>query len=521
MKNLLALIFLLIPSLAYAQAVIGDFAISNTGVITTTSSAPTDITTPQTVTISVTATNATGTSATGTATVTVGNVTSCPQGTGLADGCAGAQLHGVIPFPHLADTQTVTMVNLTPGSGYTTGGPYSWTSSGGGCSVGATGTVDVSGGKLTNGVVSTPGAGCTSRPTIAIPGGAGGGTGGAIVPTVYQKTPHNAATPYNLPGVDYPVGYDTTLTLKDPTIGGLPSCATYSSGTVHINSSNCTLNGFDFSLHNGVNLAVANNLSGVVISNNNFVVGSSSNTNAMITVGSGACGTSLQYNTMDGAAQLNRGMTTNVEINCNSGTFVAQYNYCLNFEAKCYNYGAPHVASRNNLSATQQYNLSYLIAIGCAGGHGENEYSYQGYTSGTVFGYIDPFVIKFNTYWVPFTEAGAGCSTSSMAMEADAVGIQNGLVQYNFNLLPGPYLPTGSNNCPGSSCPPVVASSPMYCGSQENGVNTGGTMNNNYLDYTGAYFPYNTSSGTCAASFPGTADINPVTGNSCNQSTCN
>lgn len=72
------------------QAVIGDFAISSSGVITTTSSAPTDITTPQTVTITVTATNATGTSAPGTATVTVGSVASCPKGTAYADGCLGA-----------------------------------------------------------------------------------------------------------------------------------------------------------------------------------------------------------------------------------------------------------------------------------------------------------------------------------------------------------------------------------------------------------------------------------------------
>ncbi len=60
-----------ITAVSGAGAGPADFAISNSGVITTTSSAPTDITAPGTVAITVTATNATGTSAAATATLAV------------------------------------------------------------------------------------------------------------------------------------------------------------------------------------------------------------------------------------------------------------------------------------------------------------------------------------------------------------------------------------------------------------------------------------------------------------------
>ena len=92
---------------------------------------------------------------------------SCPYASVLPDGCSGAQHHGVIVNPHLADTQTVVAINVLGGSGYTNGTGYAWTSSGGGCSSNAAGTIDVAGGALTNPVISSAGSGCTFRPTIA------------------------------------------------------------------------------------------------------------------------------------------------------------------------------------------------------------------------------------------------------------------------------------------------------------------------------------------------------------------
>src|SRR5579872_3387493 len=163
----------------------------------------------------------------------------CPYGEFLNDGCKGAQASGIIPYPHLADYKRVVMINVVGGNGYINGNGYSWTSFGGGCSTNATGTVDVVNGALSNGQVTNEGEECTSRPTISVPAAAGAGNGGRIVATVYQLTPHNAEPAFNLPGVDYPIGYDSTLTLKDPTNrNDLPACATYKNHVVTIVSNN-------------------------------------------------------------------------------------------------------------------------------------------------------------------------------------------------------------------------------------------------------------------------------------------
>ena len=59
---------------------------------------------------------------------------------------------------------------------------------------------------------------------------------------------------FNAPGVDYPVGYDTTLTLKDPTNqSNLPTGATYQSANHYVyltGTQDVVLNGFDFSVAN-------------------------------------------------------------------------------------------------------------------------------------------------------------------------------------------------------------------------------------------------------------------------------
>lgn len=74
-------------------------------------------------------------------------------------------------------------LTLVAGSGYTNG-TYTWTATGGGCSTEPVGTVTVAGAVLTSATIgaTTQGVGCTSTPTIPIPGGAGAGSGGSITP---------------------------------------------------------------------------------------------------------------------------------------------------------------------------------------------------------------------------------------------------------------------------------------------------------------------------------------------------
>ena len=73
---------------------------------------------------------------------------SCPKGNAYTDGCPGAPT-GTLEFPNLLDTQAVTALNVTAGSGYTNGTGYALSASGCGGS-GFAGTIDVVGGSLTN-----------------------------------------------------------------------------------------------------------------------------------------------------------------------------------------------------------------------------------------------------------------------------------------------------------------------------------------------------------------------------------
>lgn len=451
--------------------------------------------------------------------------TTCPIVTSLSDGCGLAQSHGTIVSTHLADTQSVLDLNIVGGSGYTNG-TYAWTSSGGGCSVNASGTITVSGGLLGGAAAGTPanfaisngGSGCTSRPTISVPAGAGAGTGGSITATVYQLTPHNCkaitacnsqvASNWNIPGVDYPVGYDTTLALLDPTSAGLPSGCTFAAATVTCAGSGGTLNGYDFSLH-ATKLSITAN--GWTVSNNKFVCASTI-AGTLVAVSNGVTSITIKYNNFDGHSALgvactSGGLVANVNSSQDSGTLVFQFNYCINVDSKCLN-NQGGISGSPTLAITEQYN--YYSGIGLCGGgcaHGEAEYAYSGNSSRVI-----NWTLSFNYGIIHFYE-GPGNATSTFAQEADAYQL-NTTSQYNFMIARGNQSYTGSNNNTGQ-----VASAPFYLGSQTDpgaGVLTG-SVTGNIMDYSGGFYPYN--QGGIGSLVP--TDFNAGTGNSCNNATCN
>ena len=104
--------------------------------------------------------------------------------------------------------------------------------------------------------------------------------GSANAPAGTPQLPNilsNYATrpPWQVAGVDYAVGVPSGTTLKDPTVtGALPAGATYnaSNHTVTVTGNGVTLDGFDFSLHNGISLVIQS--SNVTVQNSNFAVGS-------------------------------------------------------------------------------------------------------------------------------------------------------------------------------------------------------------------------------------------------------
>lgn len=460
----------------------------------------------------------------------------CPFGTAIADGCSGAQAsgHGTIANANLATPQQVIALNILGGTGYTSGGPYTWTSSGGGCSSNASGTVSVVSGIIQQSsyTISSQGAGCTSRPTIAIPSGAAGGTGGSIIPTVYQLMPHNCTSKtvcnsaiganFNVPGVDYPVGVDTTLTLADPTAGGLPSGATFSGHTVTVASNNVTISGWNFALH-GTRLAISAGVTGTTIKNNKFacIHGTTTDQSNVTIPGSGAIGTTtISNNDFNGGATqgvgcVSGGMTANVTVgggtSSTSGTLIFEYNYCFNSDSKCLNFSG---TVSNTLAITEEFNYYWNFGL-CGGGcsHGEAEYSFG--SSGGSSTLLSPWINQHNVMLSDFGNNGSNL-TAPVAIVADGILITGADVEFNLALGQGTQSYTGSGNSNQQS-----TSSSVFAGHQETGVMTSGTLKNNFIDYSGGFDPYNGSGGTGSSDFPGTADFNAGSGNGCNWTTCN
>lgn len=447
----------------------------------------------------------------------------CPQGTALVDGCTGAQTNGTIVDAHLADAKQVIDLNIVGGSGYTPG-TYTWTTVGGGGS-GATGTVTVSAGGLLGGgstgsaggfTISNQGSGYTSRPTIAVPVGAGVGTGGSITPTVYQLTAHNCTSVtacnsavtanWNVAGVDYPVGLDTTLTLADPTTAGLPSGATFSGSTVTLAGSGGVFNGYDFTLHNTkLNVTV----SGWTITNNSFICGPHNTAvGPMITFGASVASATMMFNNLNGGDTIGGSVcdTTTIATIINSSqkgtaSFVFEYNLCFNFDAKCLNFQGG--SGGGALTITEKYN--YYYNIGLAGStHGESEYAFFGAPVFTM-----AWELGFNTAVQRFYVSSSN-ATAPLAQEADGYALTTNM-HHNYVLARGNQSYTGASN---SNAQPNSA--PIYLGEQ-NETNTGtltGTATNNIIDYSGSFFPYNTSPRS-GASRGTVADFNAGTGNTC------
>lgn len=451
-----------------------------------------------------------------------GIVTSCPFGTSLADGCTGAQAHGTIVDAHLADPQVVNDLSVTGGSGYTNG-TFTWTSSGGGCTVNASGSLTVSGGLLgtaahgvpiTGYTITNPGANCTGRPTIAIPGGAGAGTGGSIIASVYQLTPHNCtsvsacnsqvAANWNVSCVDFPCGLDTSLTLLDPTTAGLPSGATFSGSTVTLAGSGGVLNGYDFTLHN-THISVTGN--GWTVSNNNFICGAhGTSTGAMYVIQTAVTNVAFKFNTFNGNDTIGGTVcdtsTTATLVNSfqNSGTFLFEYNLCHSVDAKCINFEG----NGGTVTITEKYN--YYYEIGIAGTtHGEAEYAFFNGSGGNSYTWELGFNVGINRYYV-----NPSIATSPLAQQADAYALTTNM-HHNFAIDRGNQSYTGDSN--NNAAP---NSAPIFLGEQ-NDPGTGtitGVATANILDYSGGFFAYN--SGSSFGAMNGNVnDFNAGTGHVC------
>lgn len=130
--------------------------------------------------------------------------------------------------------------------------------------------------------------------------------------------------PWNVAGVDYAVGIPSGTVLKDPTTNTLPGGCSYTAPNVICSSGSPVFNGWDFSLHGGLQL-VCETSGTVTATNSNFAVGS--NGTDMIVSVSGCGGMILTYDNLNSS-----GISTldSCIICIFNGNLTMEYNYMLN-----------------------------------------------------------------------------------------------------------------------------------------------------------------------------------------------
>jgi hypothetical protein len=135
---------------------------------------------------------------------------------------------------------------------------------------------------------------------------------------------YRAPPPWNVAGVHYAVGVPDRHVLKDPRTADLPGGCSFRDVTVTC-SGTVTLDGYDFSLHDGTTLTITRG--NVTIRNSLFTVGTNQGALGRVVDVSGPTNASFLHNEFDGAniaVTPQRGQTISVT---NAGTITFEYNY--------------------------------------------------------------------------------------------------------------------------------------------------------------------------------------------------
>jgi len=290
--------------------------------------------------------------------------------------------------------------------------------------------------------------------------------------------------PWNVAGVDYPVGIQSGTVLKDPATLSMSGVSVNSSThIITVSASNITLNGYDFSLEGGWEVIV--NGSNDTISNNNWKVGT--NNLDPLYIGQSGSNTTVKYNVIDGAGLLNTSVGQGL-IGTNGPNTVIQYNWIKNAYSENIVVGDDTTTGFN---FTVQYNLIENAGLGFNNGaHGDwvqnvnasgdiwnsMVFSYntwtetvpiaQGRTQGITFpstGQVQSETVSNNTFVVPSTSYvnyetlidtsylnGTATVQNNYADISGTTNASNGggsftFISNNISGTSGPYL--GTVNC--------------------------------------------------------------------------
>jgi len=178
--------------------------------------------------------------------------------------------------------------------------------------------------------------------------------------------------PWNVAGVDYPVGvYTAAGQLLDPTLAAsLPAGCAFVAADDAVDcrgSGSLDVKGLDFSLHGGVRLHIYGGYTGTcTVEDNNFKNGASSDGvfGSLVRFDHSTCNRVIQSNTFDGNAAAFPGKLIYLVFDTGTGNFTSltQYNAYLNCPQKCELFPA-------SATITNQYNYVEDLELGPS--HGE------------------------------------------------------------------------------------------------------------------------------------------------------
>jgi hypothetical protein len=260
--------------------------------------------------------------------------------------------------------------------------------------------------------------------------------------------------PWEVAGVNYAVGVPAGTTLQNPTAISMAGAgADTATHIVFVTGNNVTLSGYDFGLAGGWQIYIEPGATNTVIENSNFLAGS--NNLVPINAGSGVGNLTVQYNTFNGGSSSTAVWAL---VNYNgSGTFVAEYNSFLNSVEDAIDFSA------GTMTTIVKYNVFYKLGTD-PGAHADSV-QYNGVTSTNS-------VIAFNTIYEPNASGMQGIQVSAQ----NGGSIINTTVENNVVVAKGPAL-TMSYSI-------AVA------------VTSGAVVDDNYIDFSGAYGPFYPPSGS-------------------------
>jgi len=282
----------------------------------------------------------------------------------------------------------------------------------------------------------------------------------------YTGTIYKTRPPWNVAGVDYPVGH--TGTLFDPTIAGaLPACASYASNMMTINgdSQPCVLDHFDFSLHGGICLNITGRGGNTVkFTNDVFSANASKCPNYLIHVGGGVV-TNIVGLYLDFDDNFTPSMSSDIDVTGVSNVSL-QYSNFRNISCRIIN-------TDNGSTASVNLRYNYLEGLGAGNGcHGETvEYN----SATTVVMHRE----SYNNYYEPVSFGGDtsfAYVTSGAPGPAGPGAMTTARLSHNVMIT----RPTAGGG--------VTVSGALWVDTSFNNTISSLTMLNNWIDPAGSYF---------------------------------